>query len=113
MIYSKYLVKDTDAFVPYYFPQVEDDLDNLIASMAVLPSEGNAEMLISFCKDHQMQGEWVKANPVLAEMISSRALPVANLEALFAACRTQLTFRRQLEDHITERFRAAAHPATL
>ena len=108
MLYSKFLVKDTDRFDAAYFPQVEEDLDNLIVSMAALPSVLNTEMLISFCKDHCMQAEWVRTNPVLAELISSKSLPVANLEALFAACRSHASFRGQLEEHITGRFRAAS-----
>lgn len=113
MIYSKYLVKDTDRFDPVYFPKVEDDLDRLIVSMAALPSVLNTEMLISFCKDHCMQAEWVRTNPVLAEMISSKSLPTANLEALFAACSTNAAFRGQLEDYISGRFRAASLSAAV
>lgn len=113
MIYSKYLVKDTDRFDPAQFPQVEEDLDRLIVSMAALPSVLNTEMLISFCKDHCMQAEWVRTNPVLAEMISSKALPITNLEALFAASRTNASFREQLEEYITDRFRTASLSAAV
>jgi hypothetical protein len=108
MLYSKYLVKDTDRFVPARFPQVEDDLGSLIVAMAALPSALNTEMLISFCKDHCMQSEWVRTNPVLAELISSKSLPIANLEALFAACSTHAAFRGQLEAYITGRFGTAS-----
>ena len=113
MLYSKFVVKDTDRFDPARFPQVEEDLDRLIVSMAALPSVLNTEMLISFCKDHCMQSEWVRTNPVLAELISSKSLPITHLEALFAACCTHPRFREELEEYITGRFRAAALSAAV
>lgn len=113
MLYSKYLVNDTDRFDPARFPGVEEDLDQLIVAMAALPSVLNTEMLISFCKDHCMQAEWVRTNPVLAEMISSKSLPIASLEALFAACRTHTAFRTELEAYITARFSAASLSAAV
>lgn len=113
MLYSKFLVNATDRFDPARFPQVDEDLDQLIVSMAALPSVLNTEMLISFCKDHCMQAEWVRTNPVLAEQISSKSLPLTNLEALFAACRTHTAFRGELEEYITGRFRTASLSAAV
>lgn len=104
MHYSRFLIKEHDQFVPYDFPQIEADLDVLVTSMAKLPSLENKEMLLSFVKDHSMRTEWVNANPVLAEMISTNTLPVKNLEALFASCRRNPPFRTQLEEYITQRF---------
>lgn len=101
------MIKDNDQFLPYDFPQIDEDLDILAASMAKLPSEQNTEMLLSFVKEHSMQSEWVSANPVLAEMICTKSLPVKNLEALFASCRRNLLFRIQLEEYIMQKFKAA------
>jgi hypothetical protein len=106
MHYSKYLIKDNDQFVPYEYPQIEEDLDSLVASMAKMPSSQNTEMLLSFVKDHQMRSDWVNANQELAEMICTKSLPIKNLEALFASSSKNLSFRRQLEAYITEKFQA-------
>ena len=108
MIYSKYLVKDTDQFDPAYFPSITEDMDVIVASMAGLPGSRNSAMLVSFAKDHCIESEWVKANPILAEMISSKSLPVTNLEALFAASGNNSSFRLQLEEYILNRFDAPA-----
>jgi hypothetical protein len=107
MHYFRYVVKDTDQFDPANYPQIEDDLDTLIISMSQMPSTTNAEVVLSFTKDHSMQSAWVSSNPALAELISSKSLPVSNLEALFASCTQNLPFRRQLEAYITDRFKAA------
>ena len=108
MIYSKYLVKDTDQFDPAYFPAIAEDMDAIVASMAGLPGSRNSAMLVSFAKDHCIESEWVKANPILAEMISSKSLPVSNLEALFASSGNNASFRLQLEEYILNRFEAPA-----
>jgi hypothetical protein len=109
MYYFRYLVKDNDQFDPLNFPQIEEDLDTIIVSMSQMPTSLNSEILLSFTKDHSMQSSWVSANPALAEMISSKSLPVANLEALFASCTRNLSFRRQLEEYVTHRFKTATN----
>lgn len=93
--------------MPYDFPQIEKDLDVLVTSMAKLPSLQNKDMLLSFVRDHSMNSDWVSANPVLAEMISTNTLPVKNLETLFASCRQNLPFRLQLEEYIAQRFKTS------
>lgn len=107
MHYSRFLIKENDQFLPYDFPQIEEDLDVLVASMAKLPSLQNTEMLLSFVKDQSMRSEWVEANPALAEMISTQALPVKNLQALFASSSRNLLFRIQLEEYITQKFKGS------
>lgn len=107
MHYSRFLIKEHDQFVPFDFPQIEADLDVLVASMAKLPSLENKEMLLSFVKNHSMRSDWVGANPVLADMISTNTLPVKNLEALFASSTGNLPFRIQLEEYIIQKFKGS------
>jgi hypothetical protein len=104
MIYSKYLVKETDLFEPANFPSISDDLDVIEAAMVLAPGSHCAEMLVSFARNHSLDGEWVKVNPVMAGQISSRSLPVANLEALFSAARNHPVFLRSLEQYLQNRF---------
>lgn len=107
MIYSKYLVKETDHFDPLYFPSITDDLDVIVASMAKYPGSSNPAMLVSFVRDQSLEADWVRANPALAETITSLSLPVSNLESLFASSKNNPVFRRQLEEYIMDRFRSA------
>lgn len=108
MHYSRFLIKENDQFISFDFPQIEEDLDVLVASMAIQPSLLNTEKLLSFVKDRSMRSEWVEANPALADMFSSNALPVKNLEALFASSNRNPHFRNQLEEYITQKFKEAA-----
>ena len=101
MIYKKYLIKETDQFNPDDFPRLTEDLEIIGIAMASVPSAYNKEMLISFLKDHKIQNDWVNANPRLAEMISSKSLPVKNLEELFDSCSHNPTFRKGLEEYIS------------
>jgi hypothetical protein len=104
MFYKKYLVKDTDHFDPDHFPELMEDIDTIHVGMDATPTALNAEMLLSFLKSHSIRTEWVNANPQLAEMISSKSLPITGLEALFESCTENRDFRIQLEEHIRERF---------
>lgn len=104
MVYTKYLVKDTDRFDPAHFPAITEDLDVIIGSMSQLPALSASTCLLSFARDHCMESGWVNANPGLAEMISSKSLPVSNLEALFASSGKNPAFRRQLEEYVLSRF---------
>jgi hypothetical protein len=108
MIYSKYLIKDTDRFDPDNFPAITEDLDVIIESMEKSPGAQISAMLVSFVKYHHMESDWIEANPVLAEMIRSKSLPVANLEALFASGAQNPSFCRQLEEYMQSRFMASA-----
>lgn len=106
MLISRYRIKDDDQFVPIEFPQIEEDVDLIVASMANWPTPQKTEMLLSFVKDHSMRSEWVSTNPELADMICTKTLPIKNLEALFASSTKNLLFRKQLEDYVTEKFGA-------
>jgi hypothetical protein len=108
MMYSKYLVKDTDRFNPDHFPAITEDLDVIIASMTKSLGLRNSEMLVSFARHHRMEADWVEANPALAEMISSKSLPLTNLEALFASSGKNLSFCQQLEEYVLNRFETSA-----
>lgn len=105
MYYSKYLVKELDLFDPYNFPSITNDLDAIEASLAQPPVPRTPEMLVSFVRHQSMDADWVRENPVLAAQISSKTLPLANLEALFAAAHANPAFLRVLEQYILNRFR--------
>lgn len=108
MIYTKYLVRESDHFHAHNFPQIESDMDAINKAISKASPEFNKEMLLSFLKDHSMRTENIEANPVLAEMISSKSLPISNLEALFESCKTNIVFRKQLEEFVTSDFQSSS-----
>lgn len=102
---SRYLINDKDQFSPHEFPQIEEDVNTLVAAMAELPAPQKTEMLLSFVRDRSMRSEWVSANPALAKMICTHSLPVKNLETLFASSSRNLLFRIQLEEYVAQKFK--------
>jgi protein-disulfide isomerase-like protein with CxxC motif len=108
MTYPKYLIKDTDQFNEWDFPKIIDDLDIIVAAMGDAPTSQDPEMLLSFARDHSLNGRSITDNPVLAQLITAKALPTGNLEALFASSSKNAAFQKQLEDYITSRFKSAA-----
>lgn len=108
MLYSKYLIKETDRFDPLYFPKVEEDLDGLISARQGAHGFTDPAQLLAYTRDPGQRAAWLSAHPEVAEGIRSGALPIANLEALFDSCRANPLFRRQLEDYVTARFEQAA-----
>ena len=105
MIYKKYLIRDTDHFDPYNFPKLTEDLDTINVAMVAKPAAFNTDMLLSFLKDNSIRTEWTNANPQLAEMISSKSLPVEDLGAMFECCSKNPSFRKQLEEYIRSSFK--------
>lgn len=100
MVYKKYLIKDSDNFQASQFPQIIEDLEEITRATAGVAAVDSADMLLSVCKGQGMKPEWAAAHPGFAEQISTRALPVKNLEALFDSCSKNPGFERQLEAYI-------------
>ena len=100
MIYKKYLIRTSDQFDPMQFPQLMDDLDTIQAEMKKRPDPSNPDILLSFLKHHSIDSSWEKKNPEMTALISSKALPVAGLEALFESCDKNPNYGKQLEEYI-------------
>ena len=102
--YNQYLVSDTDQFNPENFPDVNLEILKINTATAHLPSFYKAEMIVSFLKDHSLHKDWIKYNPRLAKLITSRILFSGNIEFLFEACRNNPVFRQHFETYLTEKF---------
>ena len=97
---QKFLIRDTDRFVPSEYPHLEENLQQAAAQLANWSAGPKTEMMLSFVKDHSISSQQVKDHPELAKFISSHALPLHEMEALFEASRQNLLFRKQLENYI-------------
>jgi hypothetical protein len=98
--YKKYTIKDSDSFIAAHYAGMEENLAQMSLMLAKLPSNHRKEMVLSFLKNHSMKTAWVEANPGLAEMITSKELPLGDLEALFESSRNNPSFRHDLEMHV-------------
>lgn len=109
--YNQYPVRDTDHFDPEYFPAVSDEVIKINLLTEHLPALLKAGMIVSFLKDHSLQTDWVKANPELADLVTSGSLFTGTTEFLFESCRDNLPFRQQLEIYLMNRFSETGLPA--
>lgn len=107
-MYHKFLVQETDRFVPDNFPPIKASLETIVVLLNREPAGPKADMLLSFVKDHSMSSQHVAEHPGLASLISTKSLPLGSLEALFESSRNNPLFKKDLEAYIRSYF-AAAH----
>lgn len=81
--YQKFLISSTDHFDPASYPFLQERIAFAKKELTTVPSMYRTEMLVSFLKDHCINSKWVADNPRGAELISSKALPLADIEELF------------------------------
>jgi hypothetical protein len=105
-IYPQFLIKDSDRFVPFNFPQLEASLQQVVAQLGMEYKGPKTEMILSFVKDHSINSQQVKDHPELANLISSQSLPLQIMENLFEASRKNPLFEKELEDYIKAYFDA-------
>ena len=93
-----------DHFYPADYPKLEGSLSVIDDMSANLPRAHKAEMLISFVKDHSMRTLSMQENPQFAELVLSHSLPLKDLEELFARCKGQIVFSKELQTYIQSFF---------
>jgi hypothetical protein len=107
MSYKKYLVGETDDFNVLLFPEISADIAIIRKEMHKHSHHLDPTILISFVKYHSIQTAWANANPEIAKMISSKTLPVVNMESLFSCTGNNLVFQKQLEEYIIVCFKSS------
>ena len=107
MSYNKYVVKETDDFNVTLFPEISADIAIIRKEMHRHSHHLYPGMLISFVKYHSIKTEWANANPEIAKMISSKMLPVVNMESLFSCTKNNLVFQKHLEEYIIACFKSS------
>ena len=101
--YKKYLVKADDHFEEVNFPRLQDDMDAIKASIAALPEEFTKEIIIAFVRDRSIKDELKEGNPLVAELVNSKSLPLECLEGLFDSSGKNEMFRLELETYIRKK----------
>jgi hypothetical protein len=99
-IYRNYIINDSDHFIASEFVELQISIQHIASELSMESSANITDMVISFVKDHSINSQMVKESSELANRISSRALPIEVMEALFDASRENQLFRKHLEDYI-------------
>ena len=99
-IYPKFLIRNTDRFDPFDFPKLENSLQLLTEQLAPEEPAPAADMIISFVKDRHIDAQHEKDHPRLAQLISTKTLPLQVMEDLFESSKQNEIFSRELEEYI-------------
>jgi hypothetical protein len=99
-LFNAYYVYPGDKFNSADYPEIEHELAALTKGIRFMPGYGKVGATVSFLKDHSVKSEWVKANPVLIDMIRFGAFNVMRIEKMFEACRDNPAFLRDFEKYI-------------
>lgn len=86
--YQRVLVKDADHFAVQNFPSLEASVLQLAEDLKNEPLEAVTDMILSFVKEHRLNGKLADEHPQLAVQITSGALPLQELENLLKPVRT-------------------------
>ena len=105
-LYQKFSISTTAHFVPSEFPHLETTVQEVIKQLAEEPFI-KIEMVLSFVTDHCINSAQVRGYPGLANLISTKSLPLQLMEALFEASRNNPVFKKELEDYIRNCFATA------
>lgn len=106
LTHQSFSVTETNHFIPSRYPQLEVNLQEIVAQLAAEP-ECKTDMLLSFVKNHCIESKHVMDHPQLARLISTGSLPLHMIEALFEAGKSSPPFKKELEEHIRGHFMGA------
>jgi hypothetical protein len=105
--YKRVPIGDSDCFVAQSFPNLKNALFQIREQTKGEPLQETIEMVVSFVKEHWLDGKMLLAHPLLTAQLTSGALPISELERLFEASRNNTAFKTELEAYIRETLQAA------
>lgn len=106
--YQKFLIGSADHFDPAAYPFLEEKIALARKELEKVPAAHRTEMLISFLMDHCINTKWEAANPLGAELINSKELPLADIEELFESAKGNVIYKNELRSYIIEQFDRAS-----
>ena len=100
--YKKYLIGKSDHFNAGDYAFIIEDLAVMIDQIKNVAPYYKAEIIVSFLKNQRLQSEWITANPVLAQLVTSKSVSSSRIESLFDSCENNPAFSQQLEIYLKE-----------
>lgn len=101
--YQKFSIKETDHFISFDYPKLEASIQQVVEQLAAEPA-AKVGMILSFAKNHSIDSRQVQDYPGLARLISTKSIPLQEMEELFEAGRKNPVFIKELEDHVRSCF---------
>jgi hypothetical protein len=106
-LYKKYLISNSDNFDPERYEFIADDLAVMMDQVKHVAPDFKAEIIVTFLKNHDLQHEWIAANPELVQLLTSKTLQSGKIESLFESCESNPVFAQQLETYLKDKLTAA------
>lgn len=97
-----YQVSATDTFNASDYPQLAEELAALTLGIRFMPGYGKVQATVSFLKDHSINTDFVRANPVLVDMIRFGRFKTGCIELMFESCRNNPVFMKDFEKYVYE-----------
>lgn len=113
MTYDVSVIQHNNSFDPKDFPEVCEELESIKKSIVHEPVYFKVEILVSFIRNHCLRTGWIDANPSLSKMLTSGALKISLLEALFASGKKNSNFLTTLENYIRRQILTPVVPSSL
>jgi hypothetical protein len=98
--YKKYLIRKSDSFDPFQFPNVVNELKMVKKNLASSGIAYKEDLLISYFKKRSLERDWIMANSDLSSLISSSVFATDHLEALFECSEGNNEFQNQYEKYL-------------
>lgn len=83
------------------YPTAMCELSALKRGLSDTPIYFKVEIIVSYLKNHSLEVAWVDANPSLSRMITSGFFKTSNLELIFDSGRSNKSFLKEYEAHIS------------
>jgi hypothetical protein len=100
MLYKKYDIQLSEAFLPENYPEMVSELAVMNKQIQSYPIYYKENIVISYFKDHSLNKDWIEANVKLAKMVTSNTMKSSHMESLFEACRKNKSFLIDFESYI-------------
>ena len=82
------------------YPELENNLDEIRREIDLSSDKYVSEILISFCRDHAIDGVFVFGNMDFTKKVARKELPIRLIEKLFKLNKENQNFIKDLEKFI-------------
>lgn len=100
---SHWNIGEATEFNPGDYPKLVAELAQVVLDLQQAPIYFKKEIFLSFVRDHSIKTEWISANPIIAQKMTSGDIVTVQVEEMFEACRWNKPFRLGLEKFVKER----------
>ncbi len=94
-------VKTAVRFNENDYPKVQEELAAICNATSQVSIRDKTDMIISYLRDHFIKSKQTIKNPELARLLVTGFYQTSQIELLFASCRGNKSFSKDLENYIS------------